>query len=80
MHYIARPRVDQALDQAARGSLVYVVAGAGYGKTQAVRSFIQRQEDARTYWIQLTENDNIPTRFWENLTHTIDPGNSELAA
>ena len=29
-----------------RGSLIYVVAGAGYGKTQAVRQYIEQQPDA----------------------------------
>ncbi|MCL2103312.1 MAG: hypothetical protein FWH25_04675, partial [Syntrophorhabdaceae bacterium] len=77
---IARPRVDQALEQAARNPLMYVIAGAGYGKTQAVRSFIQQQEDARVYWVQLTENDNVASRFWESLTHAVAAGNPALAA
>ncbi|MCL2106826.1 MAG: LuxR C-terminal-related transcriptional regulator [Oscillospiraceae bacterium] len=80
LHCIARPRVGQALEQAAENPLVYVVAGAGYGKTQAVRGFIQQQEGARVYWVQLTESDNMASRFWENLTHVVASGNPALSA
>jgi len=79
VRYIARPRVDLALAQAARSPLVYVIAGAGYGKTQAVRSFVLQQEDAGVYWVRLTESDNIGTHFWENLTHVM-AGSPALAA
>ena len=34
--YMSRPRVDRVLNQAVRNKLVYVIAGAGYGKTQVV--------------------------------------------
>ena len=36
-YYMPRPRVDKILDQATRCKLVYVIADAGCGKTQAVR-------------------------------------------
>ena len=39
-HYIERPRIDRILDQATGSKLVYVIAGAGYGKTQAVRHYV----------------------------------------
>ena len=35
-NYMPRPRIDRIFDRAARCKLVYVIAGAGYGKTQAV--------------------------------------------
>ena len=74
-----RPRVEEALAQAARRPLTFVTANAGYGKTQAVRAFLRRQ-DAQICWIQLAESHNVGSRFWETLTHVVEAGTPELAA
>jgi len=79
-HYMPRPRVDAILDRAAHCKLVYVIAGAGYGKTQAVYHFIKEQPDAVVRWLQLTESDNVGSRYWEHLTHNISFDNPDLAA
>ncbi|MDR1206008.1 MAG: LuxR C-terminal-related transcriptional regulator [Peptococcaceae bacterium] len=68
--YLERPRVHRLLEDALRSPLVTVSAGAGYGKTQAVYSFLQRY-GAVTTWIQLSERDNLGARFWENFARTI---------
>jgi LuxR family maltose regulon positive regulatory protein len=47
-----------------------VTGGAGYGKTQAVYSCLQKL-GIRTIWMQFTERDNIGERFWENYTQSI---------
>ena len=78
--YMARPRVDKLFAHAAKGKLVYVVAGAGYGKTQAVHHYIEGQKQAVVRWMQLTESDNVGSRYWESLTHIIAADNPELAA
>jgi len=78
-HYIPRPRLDALLDQASRGKIVYVVAGTGYGKTQAVRHYVEQQRDAVVRWIQLTERDNVGSRYWERMTHVIAMDNPGLA-
>ena len=78
-HYMPRPRIDAILDRATLGKLVCVVAGAGYGKTQTVRNYISSQAGAVVRWVQLTESDNIPSRFWEQLMHTVSADNPELA-
>ena len=77
--YVPRPRIDKLLDEATKCKLVYVIAGAGYGKTQAVRQYIKQQEHAAVRWMQLTESDNIGTRYWNNLIHSIAPDNPDLA-
>ena len=77
--YLVRPRLDNILDQATLCKLVYVIAGAGYGKTQAVRHYVEQKKGATIRWMQLTENDNIPSRFWEKLTHTVSIDNPEFA-
>lgn len=37
----ARPRIDRLLDEAAERSLALVIAGAGFGKTTAVREWLK---------------------------------------
>jgi LuxR family maltose regulon positive regulatory protein len=63
--YLERPRVRRLLEAAMQSPVITITAGAGYGKTQAVYSFLQSCE-ALTSWMQLSERDNIPERFWEN--------------
>jgi len=62
-HYLPRPRVNAIFDRATRGKLVYVIAGAGYGKTQAAYHYIKSQPDAVVRWLQLTESDNVGSRY-----------------
>ena len=78
--FMPRPRVDAIFDQQMGCKLIYVVAGAGYGKTQTVLHYIKQQPDAVVRWIQLTESDNIGFRFWESLTHSVSTDNPDLAA
>ena len=77
--YMPRPRINELFDQASNSNLVYVIAGAGHGKTQAVHQYIAQQQDALVRWVQLTENDNRGFRYWENLTHSISLDNPEMA-
>jgi len=79
VYQIQRPRLDEMFDQATQRKLVYLIAGAGYGKTQAMHQYIEQQQDAVVRWMQLTEVDNISSRYWENLTHTISMDNPKLA-
>ena len=68
--FLDRPRLRNLLEKAMDFSLVAVYAGSGYGKTRAVYSFLQ-DYDAHITWIQLSERDNVTTRFWENYTNMI---------
>jgi LuxR family maltose regulon positive regulatory protein len=77
--YLERPQIDRLLEQAVQNPVVIVCAGAGYGKTHAVYSFV-RKFKALTGWIQLSERDNIGERFWENFISGITLGNPKAAA
>jgi len=77
--YMPRPRIDAILDSATRCQLAYVIAGAGYGKTQAVHHYLKQQEDTIVRWVQLTESDNVGSRFLESLSHGISMDNPDLA-
>jgi len=79
-YYMPRPRLDKILDQATRRKLVHVIAGTGYGKTQTIYRYIKQQQDAVVRWMQLTDSDNIGSRYWESLTHVISIDNPSMAA
>jgi len=66
--YLERPRLNTLLEKAMDYPLVIVCAGAGYGKTRAVYSFLSGYEAAST-WLQLSERDNVTTRFWESFSN-----------
>ena len=68
--YLERPRLNKLLEGALDYPLVLVCAGSGYGKTHAVSSFLQHFEATAT-WLQLSERDNIATRFWESYSNTV---------
>jgi LuxR family maltose regulon positive regulatory protein len=74
-----RPRIDRLLEKAAQSLACVVTAGAGYGKTQAVYSFVQKR-NARTVWMQFSERDNINERFWENFAAGLSFINGKVAA
>jgi len=68
--YLERPRLNKILENAVNYPLVTICAGSGYGKTRLIYSFLQKY-DAYTTWIQISERDNVVTRFWESYVHTI---------
>ncbi|MDR1506348.1 MAG: LuxR C-terminal-related transcriptional regulator [Treponema sp.] len=65
-----RPRVEELLDKAMATPIVLVLGGAGYGKTHAVYSYLNKRK-IRTVWMQLSERDNFCDRFWENFTQSM---------
>lgn len=71
--FLERPRVQSLLESAIKYPLVIVCAGSGYGKTRTIYSFLQKY-DAQTTWTQLSERDNIVTRYWENFVSSITVG------
>jgi LuxR family maltose regulon positive regulatory protein len=70
--------VEALLAQAVDYPLTLVVAGAGYGKTRAVYSFLRHHAVSAT-WVQLTDDDNQSARFWENYTQALTRRNAAVA-
>jgi LuxR family maltose regulon positive regulatory protein len=71
-----RMRLDALFDQALKYPVINVVAGAGYGKSIAVSSYL-RMNNVETVWVQLSEKDNMRTHFWETLSQalaSLNPG------
>jgi LuxR family maltose regulon positive regulatory protein len=69
--YLKRPQIYDLLKKAVESPIVTVTAGAGYGKTQAVYSFV-RKYNTVTVWMQLFERDNLAWRFWENFSRAVE--------
>jgi LuxR family maltose regulon positive regulatory protein len=65
-----RPRVDTIISRALQKSVTLVYGGEGCGKSYAVYSYLQNIS-ARIWWIQLSEADNNPSRFWETVCNAI---------
>jgi ATP-dependent transcriptional regulator len=76
--HFERPRLNQLFAEAVKYPLVVVCAGAGYGKTSAVHDFAQEYQ-ATTFWLQLSERDNVEARFWESYIHVLAKVNAPLA-
>ena len=72
--YLKRLRLQSLLESAVNFPLVAVYAGAGYGKTHAVYSFLKdyaKDYAAHITWIQFSERDNVVMRFWESHTRMV---------
>ncbi|MCL2070196.1 MAG: LuxR C-terminal-related transcriptional regulator [Treponema sp.] len=69
-YFPERPRVNALLEKAIENPVLLVNAGEGYGKTQAVYSFLRRRNE-KPVWISLSQRDNDPSHFWENVINAI---------
>ena len=68
-NHLIRKRINSLLADAEKYPVIIVSAGAGCGKTRAISDFLHQQE--RSFcWMQFSERDNHPVRFWENFTNT----------
>ena len=76
--HFKRSRLNDLFTEAVKYPLAMVCAGAGYGKTSAIHDFTGEYRGT-TVWVQLSERDNVQTRFWENYTHSIAQVNPPLA-
>ncbi|MDR1157189.1 MAG: LuxR C-terminal-related transcriptional regulator [Oscillospiraceae bacterium] len=77
--YLERPHIHNLLRQAIQSELVTVVAGPGFGKTQAVDSFL-RTSEAVTFWLPLSAADNLTSRFWDTFTRAFAEYDRAFAA
>ena len=77
--HMPRQRINDLFDQATKCKLVYIISGSGYGKTQATNHYVKQQTNAVIRWLQLDENDNVASGFWEQLTRDISIDNPQLA-
>ena len=70
MERFGRQRINALLAEAIKKPLVIVCAGTGYGKTSAVRDFMQDVE-CPAAWMQFSGSDNAAPCFWGNYIRMI---------
>lgn len=68
--YLNRPYLEALLKESIQKPLVTVIAGAGYGKTQAV-SALFKDYAADIIWLQISTGDNLISRVWEHFISAI---------
>ena len=62
--YLERPGIYNLLENMALRPVIFILAGAGYGKTCTVYSFVKTNK-IRTAWIQCSVDDNTEENFWK---------------
>ena len=62
---LERKRVQTVFEAESANPLVTVIAGAGFGKTQAMISFLCHT-DKTVVWHQFSVRDNLAARFWDD--------------
>lgn len=67
---LRRPRIDGLLQQGLNNSLVTLIAGPGYGKTQAVTAWA-KSIPQKLIWFDFLRLDNNVERFWEKFLHSL---------
>ncbi|MDR0389311.1 MAG: LuxR C-terminal-related transcriptional regulator [Spirochaetaceae bacterium] len=75
--YLERTRIHGLLENSLQSFTTTVVAGEGYGKTYAVASFLRRR-DEEVIWMQLSDQDNNPWHFWENISTAVSFRSEEI--
>lgn len=78
-NHFHRPRIDKIIAKAFTYPLVTVTAGAGWGKTQAISSFLHRT-DIDFVWHKLSKLDNLTPRFWGTFVYAVGMYNPEFSA
>ena len=74
---LRRPRVLSLINDGLRHPLVVMLAGPGYGKTQAMAGYLA-EFDEKALWLRLTALDNLPTHFWNHMVEAFKRGRPEL--
>ncbi|MDL2263337.1 LuxR C-terminal-related transcriptional regulator [Synergistaceae bacterium OttesenSCG-928-I11] len=65
-----RPRLHALIEKGLRYPLLVMLAGPGYGKTQAMADYLA-QCDANVLWLRLNALDNLPAHFWSHLIQAL---------
>ncbi|MDR2181758.1 MAG: LuxR C-terminal-related transcriptional regulator [Treponema sp.] len=71
--FLERPQVDSILEAALRCPIVTVVAGAGFGKSFQVKTYLGKKNYI-VIWTPLSEHDNDPDLFWSDFREALREG------
>ncbi|MFC3746234.1 LuxR C-terminal-related transcriptional regulator [Paenibacillus sp. GCM10012306] len=72
-NYIPRHDLFARLERSAEAGVVYVMGGAGMGKTTLVSSFLQESGYSHTAWLSLDEANDHIVSFWHYFIAAVGP-------
>jgi LuxR family maltose regulon positive regulatory protein len=70
-HHVARPRLDALVAPPEGPNITLVIAQTGWGKTVAVRDWVERA-GSRVAWLTFDRSDDHPMRFWYDVLSAVD--------
>ena len=62
---LSRPRINELIKDGLDQPLLVMLAGPGYGKTQAMAQYISKS-NANNIWVRLGSLDNLCSHFWDH--------------
>lgn len=71
-----RPRINALIQDGMQYPFLVMLAGPGYGKTQAMAGYLEKS-DANVTWIRLSSLDNLSDHFWDHLIRALKPDHLE---
>ncbi|MDR2768287.1 MAG: LuxR C-terminal-related transcriptional regulator [Treponema sp.] len=74
--FLERPQVDSVLEAALRCPIVTVVAGAGFGKSFQVKTYLSKK-NYTVIWTALSSHDNDPDLFWADFRAALIEGSGK---
>ena len=76
---LERKRIDKLLDAILETPLFYLSASMGYGKTTAVRCYLDQRPKLRTIWINLSNAEGDEKWLWHESNSAVQQYNSKFA-
>ena len=73
-----RQRIKDKLSGIFDSSLFYVIAGMGYGKSTAVRDFLEHRRRIRTIWFSFREEEVEDLWLWVRFSKLVEKKNKAL--
>lgn len=67
-----RPRIHTLIEGGLQSPILFMLAGPGYGKTQAMIDYMHTSR-AKMLWLRLSSLDNLPPHFMSHLTQALRP-------
>lgn len=75
---LKRPRLHTLIQEGVKNRILVLLAGPGYGKTQAMASYLIKS-NTPYLWLRLSALDNLSTHFWSHLMRALMHSYPDLA-
>ena len=76
---LPRERINNLLEAIFETPIFYLSASMGYGKTTAVRCFLEEKKDIRKVWIPVSNTDGDEKWLWHKFGYAMEKYNPQFA-